>query len=110
MARKERSLADLLAGLPRYSLVKEKVVCPSELRTRVVSSVGETFRKAGQRVVTIDGVKAFREGGWVLLRPSGTEPLLRLFAEAKDPASARRFADESLAAVRQAIAEAKGAA
>ncbi|HTS33433.1 MAG TPA: phosphoglucosamine mutase [Thermoplasmata archaeon] len=110
MARKERSLADLLAGLPRYSLVKEKVECPSELRTRVVSSVGEAFRKAGQRVVTIDGVKAFRDGGWVLLRPSGTEPLLRLFAEAKDPASARRFADESLAAVRQAIAEAKGAA
>ncbi len=107
LARSGHSLAELLAGLPRYTLVKERVECPPQLREGVVAAVGESFREAGQRVVTIDGVKAFREGGWVLLRPSGTEPLLRLFAEAKDATTARRFADEGLAAVRQAIARAK---
>lgn len=105
LARKRHSLAELLAGVPRYALVKERIECPTEIRDRVVASVGEAFRRAGHRLVTIDGVKAFRDGGWILLRPSGTEPLLRLFAEAKDPASARKLADEGLAAVRRAMAE-----
>lgn len=103
LARKERPLADLLAGLPRYALVKERISCPADRRAEVVASVGERFRRGGDRVVTIDGIKAFREGGWILLRPSGTEPLLRLFAEAKDPALARRFAEEGRAAVREAL-------
>jgi phosphomannomutase / phosphoglucomutase len=110
LARRERSLAEVLGELPRYALVKEKIACPSDLRSQVVAAVGETFRSGGDRVVTIDGVKAFREGGWVLLRPSGTEPLLRVFAEAKDPERARRFADECLDAVRQAIARLPGPA
>ena len=104
LARKGHSLAELLSGLPRYALVKERIPCPVELRAPVVASVERTFRQAGHRIVTLDGVKAFRDGGWILLRPSGTEALLRLFAEAKDPASARRFADEGLAAVREALA------
>jgi phosphomannomutase/phosphoglucomutase len=54
-------------------------------------------------VVTIDGVKIYRDDGWLLLRPSGTEPLLRLFVDAKTPQRARQLADEGIAAVRAAM-------
>ncbi len=104
-----RPLADLLADLPRYALVKERIACRTDLRGQVVAAVGAEFERAGFRVVTIDGVKAFRDGGWILLRPSGTEPLLRLFAEAKDLATARRFAEEGLTAVRSALTAAGAA-
>ncbi|MGA8664422.1 MAG: phosphoglucosamine mutase [Thermoplasmata archaeon] len=109
LARAERPLAELLVELPHYALVKERIPCPIELRPQVVAWVGEKFQKEADRIVTIDGVKVFWNGGWMLLRPSGTEPLLRLFAEAKDPKLARQYADSGLAAVREALTRATGA-
>ncbi|EQD47345.1 protein containing Alpha-D-phosphohexomutase, partial [mine drainage metagenome] len=79
------------------------VACPVDLRAAVVARVAAAYEAAGRRLVTIDGVKAFSDDGWVLLRPSGTEPLLRLFAESKDPATARRLADEGRASVDAAV-------
>ncbi len=107
MARRGASLAELLRDLPRYTLVKEKTACPAPLRSAVQDRVASALERDSDRVVTIDGVKAFREGGWVLIRPSGTEPLFRIFAESKDPATARRIADHGLAVVRAAVAQAQ---
>ena len=109
IARRRASLAEVLAGLPRYTLVKEKVGCPVELREKVLARVSTALSKGSERVVTIDGVKVYREGGWILLRPSGTEPLFRVFAESRDPARARALADLGLEAVRAALREVEGA-
>ncbi|EQD27706.1 phosphohexomutase, partial [mine drainage metagenome] len=76
LARTGRALDELLAELPRYALVKERIACPVDLRAAVVARVAAAYEAAGRRLVTIDGVKAFSDDGWVLLRPSGTEPLL----------------------------------
>jgi phosphomannomutase / phosphoglucomutase len=105
LARRSTSLGEALALLPRYTLVKEKVPCPAALRDAVLARIKETLAAGSEKVVTIDGVKAYREGGWVLLRPSGTEPLFRIFAESKDPARARALADAGVQAVRTAVAE-----
>ncbi len=53
---------------------------------------GGLDRLGGQPVVdidTLDGHKHFFEGGWLLIRPSGTEPVLRIYAEAEAEATAR---------------------
>jgi phosphomannomutase/phosphoglucomutase len=105
LARRKSGLADALVGLPRYTLIKEKATCPAALRDSVLARLTETLAKGSERVVTLDGVKAYRDGGWVLLRPSGTEPLFRIFAESKDPTRARALADTGLSAVRDAVAE-----
>jgi len=105
LARRETDLASLLKELPRYTLVKEKIGCPVELREKVLRRLVENFSKDSEKVVTIDGVKAYRTGGWVLLRPSGTEPLFRIFAQSKDPEQARALANAGMAAVRTAIEE-----
>ena len=98
-------LAEVLAEIPRYSLVKEKVPCPVELRGAVVDRVVAALTSDSEKVVTLDGVKAYRSGGWVLLRPSGTEPIFRIFAESKDPARARELAAQGVQLVRQALGE-----
>lgn len=105
LARSEASLADIIAGLPRYTLLKEKVACPADRRDAVIRAVAEQVGRSGSRVVTLDGVKIYRKDGWILLRPSGTEPLIRVFAEAADPARARALADEGLALVRETVAQ-----
>jgi phosphomannomutase/phosphoglucomutase len=105
LARLDVSLAEALRTVPRYALVREKVPCPVGARISVMAHVTAALTQGADRVVTLDGVKAYRDGGWILLRPSGTEPLLRIFAESKDPARARALADRGVAAVRQALSE-----
>ncbi len=109
MAREGQPLDVLLAGLPHHALLKEKVPCPLDRREETVRAFAERFGPGAERVVTIDGVKIYRPGGWVLLRPSGTEPLLRLFTDSRDPKRARELADEALAAVRASIGRQRGA-
>ena len=57
---------------------------------------GELKELAGrpiERVETLDGYKHITEEGWLLVRPSGTEPVLRVYAEAATAATARAFID-----------------
>ncbi|HTT73601.1 MAG TPA: phosphoglucosamine mutase [Thermoplasmata archaeon] len=103
LARQGGSLTDLLATIPRYTMVKEKTACPVALREPVLSAVRAALEPGSAGIETIDGLKVRFADGWLLLRPSGTEPLFRVFAESKDPARARALADRGLAAVRSAL-------
>lgn len=103
LARRDTSLAEAMKGLPEYTLLKEKIACPVDQRSRVMEHVAEAVLKEGGEVVTIDGVKILFSEGWILLRPSGTEGFIRVFAEAKAPARARELADQGLARVRRTL-------
>lgn len=72
-------MSSLLAGIPEYFSDKRKVRCPEGLKEPLLSRIVEMH--ADHRVDLTDGVKIFFEGGWTLIRPSGTEPLYRIFTE-----------------------------
>lgn len=103
LARREASLSDAIADLPRYTLIKEKVACPADRHAAVLQRLGEEAAASGRRTITIDGVKVFESDGWLLMRPSGTEPLIRVFAESADPRAARRLADDGVSRVQAAV-------
>jgi phosphomannomutase / phosphoglucomutase len=90
MARTGKPLSALVAEVPRYANVKVKVHCPDAAKGEVLQRFAKTQK--GQ-VDTTDGVKVRTAEGWVLVRPSGTEPLIRVFAESKDEATARRMVE-----------------
>jgi len=82
LAKTQEKLSKLIGQLPSYHNAKEKVFCPNEKKERVLQELKE--RSKGIRVETVDGVKVWHEdNSWILIRPSGTEPVFRLFAEAK---------------------------
>lgn len=56
----------------------------------------------GQKLDTTDGVKIWYEDGWVLIRPSGTEPIFRIFAETKKQERAEELLQEGLNMVTRA--------
>jgi phosphomannomutase / phosphoglucomutase len=96
LAREGRPLSELVRDLPSYCVVKEKVPLPPATRSEVMLRVAEVLEKEADRTVTIDGVKAFFPDGWVLVRPSGTEPICRIFAESKDMATANRLSRKGI--------------
>ena len=74
-------LSKLVAELPRYYIVKDKIPCPDSIKREVTEKIRELPAKG--RVLDIDGIKVWRPPrSWILIRPSGTEPLFRILAEA----------------------------
>lgn len=87
-------LYDQVEELPVYHVDKRKIECPNNRKDSLIEYMKETF-SAGNKVDTTDGLKIlFDDGGWVLLRPSGTEPIFRIYSESKDEALAKKRAAE----------------
>jgi len=90
--RSGRTLADLLSGVALFpqTLINVRLANGSDWRSNasLAAAQGDVIRELG-------------EEGRVLIRPSGTEPLLRVMVEARDAAVARRCAEKLAAAVRE---------
>jgi phosphomannomutase/phosphoglucomutase len=80
-------LSQIIDEIPKYPSTMINVPCEDEIKFKVVDNLKDKFRVQGFQILDIDGVKAQNEKGWVLLRPSNTEPLIRIFAEGKTQAS-----------------------
>jgi len=83
-------IREFLGELPRLYLEKVKVPCPRERREKV----GQALRRQGPlfgaaEANSLDGLRLEFEDAWMLLRPSGTEPVVRVIAEAASPERAR---------------------
>jgi phosphomannomutase/phosphoglucomutase len=82
MARTGEKLSKLLKELPQYFLSKGTVECPEQLKQRALQELIE--QAEGSNVSTLDGLKIwFNDKSDILVRPSGTEPVFRLYAEAR---------------------------
>jgi phosphomannomutase len=92
MARTGKPLSQLAGELPRYHIVKEKIHCPPARIHSIVDEVRGHFR--GHDVDTSDGLRVEDRSGWVQVRTSGTEPMIRVIAEDLDQEKARERADE----------------
>ncbi|MFX1465387.1 MAG: phosphoglucosamine mutase [Promethearchaeota archaeon] len=100
VAQSNKSLSALLGELPQYYNEKLKTSCPNEKKAQVIQRILEKTKDSDQ--ITIDGTKIFTEDGWVLIRPSGTEPLFRSFAEAKTQERATELAKWGISLVKDA--------
>jgi phosphomannomutase/phosphoglucomutase len=82
MTKTRKKLSQLLAELPSYYIEKDKIECPEELKEKVIEKLLKKIK--GATVDTIDGAKIwFNDKSSILIRPSGTEPIYRFYAEAK---------------------------
>lgn len=102
LARAGRPLSELLAAVPAYYLVKRAVPCPPEARAAVMEALAGQLTE--RRVDRTDGLKVFFDEGWVLIRPSGTEAVIRVFSEGRTEADARRLSDEIMTRLEEAKA------
>jgi phosphomannomutase len=92
LAETGRTVTGLLADLPRYKMIKEKLECPSDKIGEILKAVRDEY--PGRLMDLRDGVKIIFEDAWLHVRGSNTEPIVRLVVEARDEARARRILDD----------------
>ena len=102
MAKAKKPLSELFDELPRYHQLKDRVPCPEELKERALEALRGSVD--APEVGTIDGVRlGYEDGSWILFRPSGTEPVFRIYAEAGSPERVAELVDEHKALIASVI-------
>jgi phosphomannomutase len=94
LAESSRSVADLYASLPQWRMVKRSLALSRALPDDELAALAQS--EFGGRLDTTDGVKVDLEDGWVHLRRSNTEPIVRAIAESRTQEAAEELVNRAL--------------
>ncbi|MFP3190643.1 MAG: phosphoglucosamine mutase [Thermoproteota archaeon] len=90
--------------LPKLYMLKSKVDAKNVNREKVIERISEIYYS--QKQDKIDGVRVWlSDEEWFLVRPSGTEPIIRIFAEASSEEKAKKILDEAVTKVKEIISK-----
>ena len=94
---RDGKLSDLLAAIPQYPNIREKITCSKEAKIKVMENMEDLLKDAFDDIVevnSLDGVRlTFADDSWVLVRPSGTEDYIRITLESRDAERAEEIRD-----------------
>ncbi len=94
---RDGKLSELLAQIPQYPNIREKITCSKEAKVKVMENMEDLLRDAFDDIVdvnSLDGVRlTFSDDSWVLVRPSGTEDYIRITLESRDSKRAEEIRD-----------------
>ncbi|MHA2378393.1 MAG: phosphoglucosamine mutase [Candidatus Thorarchaeota archaeon] len=106
MAKTGRSFGSLISDIPVYPLRKAKLECPNEKKEAVMQTLADALPVAMPDtvgVLTVDGLGITMKEGWALVRPSGTEPVIRITCEARSAEAVEGILEEAQSVVESAI-------
>lgn len=95
-----KKMTELKKDYPQYFISKNKITLSPAINVDKILE-GLKVKYAREKVTDIDGVKIDFERGWVHLRKSNTEPIIRIYSEAKDEAAANALSEEVIEAAKQ---------
>ncbi len=101
----DRRASEIVAPYDGYANVRENVAYEDEAeRATLIEAAGEWAQAADGEVTTLDGYRVDFGDAWVLARPSGTEPVVRVYAEAGEPDRARELSTRLVSRLRETAA------
>jgi phosphomannomutase len=107
MAETNKTVSQLVAEIPRYTMIKTQFPCSPGAAAQVAAETHKAFAgRADAQFNTIDGLRIDLPEGWVSVRASNTEPIMRIMAEARDAAVAQDLVDRVREIADAAIAKA----
>jgi len=93
-------LSQEISQLPPSFTTKDKIECSEENANKITSSLKDEFPNSD----TSDGIKiTLDEKNWVMIRPSGTEPIIRIYAESTDQENLEALMTKFLQKVKSII-------
>lgn len=101
LAATGKTISQLVAEIPRYEIVKTKFECRRQDADRAVAGLKEAYKR--EKIDVQDGLRIDWPDAWVNARPSNTEPIMRIIAEAPDRATADKLIAEVKAVVDRVL-------
>jgi phosphomannomutase len=104
LEREGLSVSKALEDIPEYHMVRESIHLPEKTSKLDLDSLSDELEKIVGRNSSVDtrfGVRVSSDDAWVLVRLSGTEPVIRVTAESKERSVAPRIVKETVAMVRR---------
>ena len=102
LAKENKSVSELRATYPAYFMGKKKIELTPEINVDEVLEKIKT-KYQNEEISTIDGVKIDFAENWVHLRKSNTEPIIRIYTEAKSQKEANELGDRFIEEIRSFI-------
>jgi len=99
-----QKLSQLVDSIPRYPLLRGNISSEGVVMSKLERQL---MAMKPLSVSTIDGIKLSFEDGWLLIRASGTEPKIRVTAEAKGRARMRQLYDNGIRVIRECVKASK---
>ena len=100
MATSGKSCTEIRRQYPVYVISKNKIELRPNMDVKaILAHIAEKY--ADKQVNTVDGVKIDFDNGWVHLRPSNTEPIIRIYAEAETETLADNMATKIIGDIRE---------
>jgi len=90
MASSGKTISELRAEIPQYHMIKDKIMGTQEQASYLIRHLKRKYWNRGE-ISLLDGLKIQFEDHWFHIRPSNTEPIIRLIAEAKSLEKAKRI-------------------
>jgi len=93
LSRTGERFSDIVNSVHVYPMFLKNFDCPDEKKFDVVEALRKELEETGYQILTVDGVKVIDSQGWFLVRPSNTQPQIRLTAEAKTEKDLKQLAE-----------------
>ena len=88
-------------GIQDYPYEQIFVPCPDDIKFEIVDLIAEQFSHSNAEISRLDGIRILDSTGWVLVRGSNTEPLIKVIVESKDIESFRTKKEDFLSALEK---------
>ena len=102
LAERKISVKTLRDSYPNYFISKNKIQLTPEIDVDEIFTTLEKKYK-NEKITTIDGLKIDFQEGWVHLRKSNTEPIIRIYAESEGEEKANKFANNMINEIKELI-------
>jgi len=106
LEEENKSLSQFVSDIPEYITLRENFACENKLKYKIVSKIGEALKSDFSNYTdfsVVDGVRLALKDGWLLVRASGTEPLIRLTAEGETLTVANDITKQASAIIQKQI-------